>query len=180
MHPLQSFSGIGMTPLAGRVFVVEGDAAALQFARRIVRALEGYTLQLPISGKAAYHAAASMSAGQVLAVLEAATTILMSIGIKRRDAVRALLPLTRQVLDNFERLGPRAAWTGPLARGDYKTVEAHLLVLRQSPDEFARAYEALNRLAAGLLAHDAATMSLELERISAAVKPKAKARGGHG
>src|SRR5262249_10340005 len=160
LHPLQSFSGIGMTPLAGRVFVIEGDPAALQFARRIVRALEGYTLQLPVSGKAAYHAAASMSAGHILAVLEAATTILMSLGIKRRDAVRALLPLTRQVLDNFEKLGPRAAWTGPLARGDFEVIAAHLAALRDYPAEVRRAYEQLNRLSARVLSqHPEKTLS---------------------
>src|SRR5215470_4200765 len=180
MHPLQSFSGIGMTPLAGRVFVVEGDAAALQFARRIVRALEGYTLQLPISGKAAYHAAASMSAGQVLAVLEAATTILMSIGIKRRDAVRALLPLTRQVLDNFERLGPRAAWTGPLARGDYEVIAAHQTALNKFPPEFRAAYEQLNRLAARVLSQNPVHVLSNLEALRAEAKAMSKSMGRQG
>ncbi len=94
--------------------------------------------------------------------------------------MRALLPLTRQVLDNFQRLGPRAAWTGPLARGDYKIVGAHLYALRELPEEFAPAYEALNRLAARVLARDAAGMIPELEKVSGEVKPKAKARGSNG
>jgi predicted short-subunit dehydrogenase-like oxidoreductase (DUF2520 family) len=109
MHPLQTFSGIGVPPLAGRVFAIEGDPAALKLARQMVRSLGGYVLQLPASGKPAYHTAAAMAAGQILAIIEAATTLLMSLGIKRRDAVRALLPLTRQVLDNFERIGARLA-----------------------------------------------------------------------
>jgi hypothetical protein len=51
------------------------------------------------------------------------------------------------VLENFERLGPRAAWTGPLARGDYGVVAAHLAAMKRLPREFSNAYAALNGLA---------------------------------
>jgi len=78
----------------------------------------------------------------LLAVEEAATQLLVSLGMKRGEAIRALLPLSRQVLENFERLGPRAAWTGPLSRGDYQVVRAHSDVLRELPSEFRDAYEA--------------------------------------
>jgi predicted short-subunit dehydrogenase-like oxidoreductase (DUF2520 family) len=120
-----------------------------------------------------------MAAGHVLAVEEAATQLLVSLGMKRREAVRGLLPLTRQVLENFERLGPRAAWTGPLSRGDYKVVRAHLEALAESPKEFAHAYEALNRLAARVLARDTARLLATLELGSVEQKPKAKAIGGN-
>ncbi len=127
--------------------------------------------------KILYHAAAAIAAGHVLAVEEAATQLLISIGMTRSQAVRALLPLTRQVLENFERLGPRAAWTGPLSRGDYRVVESHLKALQESPAEFAGAYDGLSRLAARVLALDAAGMLAELPKIS--VDKKAKAAGGH-
>ena len=71
----------------------------------------------------------------------------MLCGMKRGEAVRALLQLTRQVLENFERLGPRAAWTGPLARGDYGVIAAHLAAMKRLPREFSNAYAALNGLA---------------------------------
>ena len=126
-----------------------------------------------------YHAAAAMAAGHILAVEEAATQLLGSLGMKRREAVRALLPLTRQVLDNFETLGPRAAWTDPLARGDFKVVRAHLQALRDSPEEFVLAYEALSRLAVLVLAQDTAGTLAELENSSIKPSTKAKATGGN-
>src|SRR5215475_5218585 len=177
LHPLQTFSGIGVPPLEGRVFAIEGDPGALKFARQIVRALGGYVLQLPVSGKAAYHAAASMAAGQVLTVLEAATNTMMSIGVKRRNAIRALLPLTRQVLDNFERVGARATWTGPLARGDYSVIAAHLDALRGRPAEFSRAYENLNRLAARVLSQDPETTLAELDGLQSRTKSRSTTMG---
>jgi predicted short-subunit dehydrogenase-like oxidoreductase (DUF2520 family) len=179
MHPLQSFSGVSAPSLEGRVFTVEGDMPAVRAARQIARSLGGSPVRIAGSKKVLYHAAAAMAAGHVLAVAEAATQQLLSLGMKRSEAVRALLPLTRQVLQNFERLGPRAAWTGPLSRRDYKVLSAHLDALQASPPEFVQAYEALSRLAARVLALDSASMLAELEKIFVTKKPKAKAVGGN-
>lgn len=180
MHPLQTFSGVGVPDLEGKVFAVEGDIVAVRAARHIARALGGSPVQIAAGKKVLYHAAAVLAAGHVLALVEAATQLLISLGMKRSVATRALLPLTRQVLDNFDRVGPRPAWTGPLARGDYRVVESHLRALHDSREEVALAYEALNRLAAVVLAQDTAGTAAELQKISAALKPKAKARGGLG
>jgi predicted short-subunit dehydrogenase-like oxidoreductase (DUF2520 family) len=147
MHPLQSFSGVAVPPLEGKVFALEGDPPAIRLARQIVRALGGLPVQIAGGSKVLYHAAAAFAAGHVLAVEESATRLLMLAGMKRGEAVRALLQLTRQVLENFERLGPRAAWTGPLARGDYGVVVAHLAAMKRLPPEFSNAYAVLNSLA---------------------------------
>jgi predicted short-subunit dehydrogenase-like oxidoreductase (DUF2520 family) len=156
IHPLQSFSGVGIPPLEGKVFAIEGDPAAVRLARQIVRALGGLPVQMVAGSKALYHAAAAFAAGHVLAIEETATRLLMLSGMKRGEAVRALLQLTRQVLENFERLGPRAAWTGPLARGDYGVVAAHLAALKRLPGEFSNAYSALNGLASLVLSSGSA------------------------
>jgi predicted short-subunit dehydrogenase-like oxidoreductase (DUF2520 family) len=151
MHPLQSFSGVAIPPLEGKVFAIEGDPAAVRLARQIVRALGGLPVQIAGGSKALYHAAAAFAAGHVLAIEETSTRLLMLAGMKRGEAVRALLQLTRQVLENFERLGPRAAWTGPLARGDYGVVAEHLAAMKRLPREFSNAYAALNGLASLVL-----------------------------
>ncbi len=179
MHPLQSFSGVAVPSLEGRVFAVEGDSQAIRVARQIARSLGGSPVRIPSGKKLLYHAAATMAASNVLAMEEAASQLLISVGMKRSQATRALLTLTRQVLENMEQLGPRAAWTGPLSRGDFKVVEAHLEALRESPDEFVRAIEALNRLTARVLARDADGMLAELEKISAGTETKAKVMGGN-
>src|ERR1700726_2134992 len=147
MHPLQSFSGVGVPPLEGKVFAIEGDLVAIRLARQIVRALGGLPVQIAGGSKVLYHTAAAFAAGHVLAIEESATRLLMSAGMKRSEAVRALLQLTRQVLENLERFGPRAAWTGPLARGDYGVIAAHLAAMKRLPREFFDAYVALNSLA---------------------------------
>ena len=180
LHPLQTFSGVAAPDLEGKMFAVEGDVVAVRAARQIARALGGSPVHIARHKKILYHAAAALASGHVLALVEAATQLLISLGMKRHETARALLPLTRQVLDNFERVGPRAARTGPQPRGDYKIVEAHRCALGDAPEEIAQAYDVLNRLAARVLAQDPARATAELERISAAIKPKVKVRGGYG
>lgn len=174
MHPLQSFSGVGIPPLDGRVFAIGGDPAAVRMARHIARSLGAIPAHIEGSKKPLYHASGALAAGSVLALMEVATRLMTAAGMKRREAVRALLPLTRQVLENFERLGPRAAWTGPLSRGDYSVVAAHSAAMKNLPAEILQAYEALNRLAAHVLAQNSAAMLSELEKVAVSNKTKAK------
>lgn len=178
MHPLQSFSGVGIPPLEGKVFAIEGDRAAVRAARQIARTLGAMPVRIEGSKKPLYHAAGALAAGSVLAVLESAARLMTAAGMKRREAVRALLPLTRQVLENFERLGPRAAWTGPLSRSDYSVVASHLEAMKEFPAEFAEAYQALNRLAALVLAQDSEAMLEELGRVQGNRRAKARSTGG--
>src|SRR4029077_10177527 len=180
MHPLQSFSGVGVPPLEGKVFAIEGDATAVKMARQLARSLGGAPVRIDSNQKLLYHAAATMAAAHVLVVEEAETRLLMSIGMNRREAVRALLPLTRQVLQNFERRGPRAAWTGPLSRGDFEVVEGHLGTLRRYDPRYAEAYAVLNALAASVLSPDALEEQENLRAIAESKKTKAKATGGRG
>ena len=163
LHPMQTFSGQNMPELAGITFGVEGSAAALKVARKMVREMGGVAVRLSGANKAAYHAAGTFACGRVLALVEAATRLLMAHGFTRRQAARALLPMTRQTLDNFERLGPRAAWTGPVARGDYATVERHVQALADFPCELFEAYASGSRLAAALLADDSKAVLQKLQ-----------------
>jgi predicted short-subunit dehydrogenase-like oxidoreductase (DUF2520 family) len=177
IHPLQSFSGVGIQALDGRMFVIEGDARAVRVARAISRTLGGLPLQLSAANKPLYHAAAVISASHVLALEETAIRIFATLGVKRREALKALVPLTRQVLENLQRLGPRAAWTGPLARHDYGVIAMHEDALRSAPLEYLDAYRAVNRLAARVLARDADTAIAELARISSKPDSQSKVRG---
>lgn len=152
IHPLQTFSGRGVPELDGVVFAIEGDRRALRTARKIARSLGGVPVVVEGVHKPAYHAAGAMVAGQGLALVEAATRILMESGFTRRHAVQALLPLMRQMLLNFERHGPRVAWTGPHSRGDYATIARHDAALSRFPREYGGAYRALTLLAGRVLA----------------------------
>jgi predicted short-subunit dehydrogenase-like oxidoreductase (DUF2520 family) len=179
MHPLQTFSGVHSPPLIGNVFAIEGDEIAVRTARRMARALGGVPVRVFPSRKPLYHAAGVFAAGLCLALEEAGVQALMNAGLKRREAQRALLSLTRQVLEHYEKLGPQKAWTGPLARGDYRVLSAHEEALSVLKPEFLDAYRAMNRLAARVLAREPEPMLTQLATISTPSQLAAKAKGGY-
>ncbi len=165
MHPMQTFSNQNIPELANCIFGIDGSSAALQTARKMIHQMGGVAVRLSGTNKAAYHAAGTFACVYVLALMETATRLLMTQGFKRRQAMRALLPLTRQTLDNFESVGSLAAWTGPLARGDFSTVERHVKALADSEPEYLEAYKTLSRLTAEVLAAQPAAVLEELEPI---------------
>src|SRR5579863_20862 len=154
MHPLQTFNGVTVPPLEGKVFAIDGDAQAVRKSRKIARAVGAAPSPIEAPNKPLYHAAGALAAGHALVVVESAIQLLMALGTKRSEAMRALLPMTKQVLQNYERLGMKAAWTGPLARGDYEVVAKHLAALQDYSPEYCKAYDALNRLAEKILPRD--------------------------
>jgi predicted short-subunit dehydrogenase-like oxidoreductase (DUF2520 family) len=165
MHPMQTFSNQNIPDLAHCIFGIDGSPVALRTARKMIHQMGGLAVRLSGANKAAYHAAGSFACVYVLVLMEAATRLLMTQGFKRRQAMRALLPLTRQTLDNFERVGPLAAWTGPLARGDFSTIERHVEALADFEPDYLEAYQTLSRLTAEVLAAQPVAMLKQLDRI---------------
>jgi predicted short-subunit dehydrogenase-like oxidoreductase (DUF2520 family) len=160
---MQTFTGRSLPKLAGVTFAVEGDLVARRAARGIARALGGVPVAIDGRNKPEYHATALLVAGSGFALIESAVQMLRRIGFKRRRAMQTLLPLIRQMLDNVERIGPRAAWTGPVARGDYAIIAKHASALRRYPRELRQSYAALALLAGRVLSNhpDVAIKSLK-------------------
>lgn len=164
LHPMQAFGGKVVPKLKGVIFGVEGDAKARRLAQSLAKSLGGIPVVIETADKPAYHAAAVMAGGSIYPLLEAGLQLLISIGFTRERASQTLIPLLRQILDNTERIGPRAAWTGPLSRGDYAVVAKHMKALSRYPPEFAKSYAALAQLAARVLSKDPSATSKQLER----------------
>jgi predicted short-subunit dehydrogenase-like oxidoreductase (DUF2520 family) len=156
LHPMQAFSGKVIPNLGGVIFGVEGDPKARRMAQSIGKSLGGIPVIIATRDKPIYHAAAVMAAGSTYPAIEAGVQLLMRIGFTRARAMQTLVPLIRQIFDNIERIGPQAAWTGPLSRGDYAIVARHARVLRAYPREFQQSYGAMSLLAGRLLAKNPA------------------------
>jgi predicted short-subunit dehydrogenase-like oxidoreductase (DUF2520 family) len=137
VHPLMTFVPGSHPSVVGAPFAVEGDTAATRLARRIVRDLGGESFTLPTARKAAYHAWATLTSPLFLAFLVTLEEVARSAGLTREDSRRKSLPIIRQTLENYSRLGPRHSFSGPIIRGDVETVAKHLAVLRKHPDAHA-------------------------------------------
>jgi predicted short-subunit dehydrogenase-like oxidoreductase (DUF2520 family) len=177
MHSLQTFSGTDVPPLEGKVFAVDGDAPAVRAARRMIHTFGGVPVAVRPSKKILYHAAGVFAAGHVLALEETAVQTMMLAGMNRGEAQRALLSLTRQTLDHYEKFGPRKSWTGPLSRRDYGVVTAHEQVLLRANPAFLAAYQTLSSLAACVLSTDPDSAQRELDKISQSLLPLKMVKG---
>ena len=164
LHPMQTFSGRNEPNLKNVIFTIEGDRRAVSAARKIARQLGGIPVVIKGRDKPAYHATAVLVAGSGFPLIESATRILTSIGFSKRRALQTLLPLTRQMLDNVERVGPRAAWTGPASRGDWDVIAMHRKALRRYPRELQQAYAALALLSGKMLAKNPSAAMRQIKR----------------
>lgn len=146
VHPLMTFVAGTHPSLTGVPFAMEGDHAATQVARQIIRKLEGESFSLPDARKAAYHAWATLTSPLLLAFLVTLEEAARAAGFTRKDARRKSLPIIRQTLANYSRLGPAKSFSGPLIRGDAGTVAQHLAALKKHPGP-REVYVALARAA---------------------------------
>ena len=94
--------------------------------------------------RARYHAAACIASNHLVALLAQVET-------STNVPLEAFLPLVAATVENVAELGPAAALTGPVARGDVETVRAHL---RAIPVGERAAYVAMARRAAVLAGRD--------------------------
>ena len=140
IHPLRSIPEIG-ADLRGAWFAVAGD----ELAGRVVDDLGGQRVAVDDAHRAAYHAAACIASNHLVALLGQVERVAATAGVP----LDAYLDLVRQTVDNVAAVGPAAALTGPVRRGDVGTIERHLAAL--DPAE-RPAYEAMADAARSLCA----------------------------
>ena len=131
-HPLVSFTSDverSVAGLRGATVALEGDDAIMGLLADLAEAIGGVAVRLPRGAKPAYHAAAVMASGGLVALLDAIVTLGAAAGLDERGALTVYGRLIEQTLANARANGVAAALTGPITRGDAGTVEAHLEAL---------------------------------------------------
>ncbi len=147
MHPLQTFPSVlvAIDRLPGCHCFCEGDPAALSVVMQLAGDLGCVPIELAGDRKALYHAAACMACNYLATLQEAAIATAILAGIDAEPARAALAPLVAATVDNVAAVGPAAALTGPIARGDVHTVAAHLAALDATAPDLAELYRQLGR-----------------------------------
>lgn len=155
LHPAFPFASAHADPgaLRGVVFAVEAEDDLLRgWLVDLARALNGIVLELAAADKAVYHSALVFASNYAVTLYAIAERLFMQLGVEREEAAQALLPLLAGTLDNLRQKGVPLALTGPLVRGDVRTVAAHLEALERLDDAVARLYRDLARASLPLLA----------------------------
>lgn len=118
MHPLLSVTS-DATNFRGAACAIAGRSDSARHAARDIAASLGMEpIDVPDELRAIYHAAASMASNYLVTIEDAADQLSRATGVERRHLAR----LAQSALDNWTRVGGRAALTGPIVRGDDATV----------------------------------------------------------
>jgi predicted short-subunit dehydrogenase-like oxidoreductase (DUF2520 family) len=128
LHPLVPLPNpaIGSQRLrSGVTFAVAGDPAA----RALASALGGVPVVVADEDRPNYHAAATIAANHLVALLGQVERVAATAGLP----LSAFAGLVRAAADDALALGPSAALTGPAVRGDWATVDRHRAVLGALP-----------------------------------------------
>ncbi len=137
---------------SGITFALAGDP----MVDGMVQALGGRAVRVDDSRRAAYHAAASIAANHLVALLGQVERVADAAGLP----LDTFAGLVRAATDDAFTLGPRHALTGPAARGDWETVDRHRGVLASMAGQRSElaAYDALVALARRLSLEEAGEM----------------------
>lgn len=144
-HPLVAFADLdrALAALHGATIAIEGDDDLAAHLADMAEAIGGSPVRLAPGSKAAYHAAAVLSAGGVTALLDTIREVASALGLEEAGALRIYLPLVEQTIANARALGIDAALTGPATRGDAGTIAAHLAALAEAAPDALPVYRAL-------------------------------------
>ena len=142
LHPLQTFTrSRGAEQLDGAYGAVTAETAeARELGLWLAQVLGLAPFTLHDAGRDAYHAGAAIASNYLVTLRRAAGSLLEAAGAPPQ----ALDPLIRRTIENGFEL------TGPIARGDWATVETHLAAIRRERPELEDMYAALAETTRGL------------------------------
>lgn len=138
-HPAMTFTGTDIDVERQCVFGLTAAEADHEQAETLVADLGGVPMWIAEEDRVTYHAALAHGANHLVTLVAQAMDVLRQIGAG--DPAAVLRPLLGAALDNTLAYGD-AALTGPVARGDASTVQAHLNAL---DEPIAQTYRALAR-----------------------------------
>ncbi|MCD6107503.1 MAG: prephenate dehydrogenase/arogenate dehydrogenase family protein [Caldisericaceae bacterium] len=128
VHPLKSFADplFSAKTLPETLFAIEGDEAAVNEIEKIIQKINGTLIRIKTIDKPIYHLAATITANYTVTLFNLSENLLCSIGFNETEAKNVLLSLLQGVLNNIKEKGSTQALTGPILRGDIKTIQLHL------------------------------------------------------
>jgi predicted short-subunit dehydrogenase-like oxidoreductase (DUF2520 family) len=139
LHPLMTVTTEGADFAGAGAAIAGSTPRALAFASGLAHALEMRPVEIAEGDRAAYHAAASIASNFLITLEAAAERIAGAVGLEREQ----LAPLVRATVENWARLGPERALTGPVARGDESTVARQRAAVAEVASDLLPLFDAL-------------------------------------
>lgn len=130
VHPMHSFIDpvVSLQKYSGTYCAIEGDREATDIVSKLFVAIGSKVINIASDKKALYHAAGVFASNYLLTLANQALDCLYAAHVTKDDAVGIITSLMQSTVNNLLiKKNPSSALTGPLKRGDFATVNAHLL-----------------------------------------------------
>jgi predicted short-subunit dehydrogenase-like oxidoreductase (DUF2520 family) len=129
VHPLQSFADPdeAQKSIPSTYFSIEGDLDETMMNWLTDHKIKYF--EIDKENKVKYHLAAVAVSNYLVATLDFGTKQFESLGYTKDFALKALWPLVEGTINNVRQFGTVKSMTGPIVRGDLKTIDNHLSVL---------------------------------------------------
>lgn len=148
IHPLQTVASPteGIKNIMGSLFAIEGNIKAYDIALELVKALDGQPFFIESDKKPLYHLAAVIACNYFVTLINTSMKLFENVNIDTEKGLTGLLKLVRGTINNIEKIGPKQALTGPIARGDIHTIEGHISAMRRYMPELLEFYKVLGSM----------------------------------
>lgn len=132
LHPLYAISSKeeSYKELDKAYFTLEGEEQKMLAMEGLLKQMGNPYQKIKAENKALYHAAAVTVSNQVSALLQQGFSMLEGAGFSKENALEALWPLIIGNITKVHEVGTILSLTGPVERGDYKTLSRHLEVIQ--------------------------------------------------
>ncbi len=166
LHPAMTFTGtaLDLPRLSGCVFGVTAADTERELARSLVGDLGGRAMWVPEEQRTLYHAGLAHGANHLVTLVSQAMEMLAAAGAD--DPAGTLRPLLGAALDNALAGGDKAL-TGPIVRGDVKTVRAHLADIAHSTPRALDSYVTMARATLERVVGDGRLLPIQAAKIYA-------------
>ncbi len=146
-HPFATFPRLIIPPARKNYSLfIQGDRRALVIMRRLFSSDHFTLIPVSRSRKGFVHLAGVMASNLLVGLAAAARQSGRQAGWTERQVQTVLLPLMQETVANMQTLGLARALSGPVKRGDLRTVRRHLELLSGKNDGLREIYRPLSRL----------------------------------
>ena len=118
---------------------------AVEQAREMVAALDGFSLAIKPQDKPLYHAAGAMASYLAVALWLGAEQALIKAGADEESAGQMMTSMLHSLEENIKLNGLSGSLTGPVMRGDLATVQGHLQALKNWGGPYEQIYRLLGQ-----------------------------------
>ena len=111
---------------------------------KMMKMIGAETFIIKSDKKSTYHAGAAAASNFVVSAVNLGVELLKTSGLPSDKILTSIMPLLESVISNIKNVGVPGALTGPIARGDVKTLELHLKSIKKYNKKLLKIYSQMS------------------------------------